>query len=114
MALKIFQIMSIRQPNKEQYEKAMNSFKQEMDSIKEKLDKISIPKDEFGQEKQEKRAIFQTLLKQKQEAQAKKSSVLNQMKQLQVIVKAQGESVQKELEKLGYKTPEEIQTRVKY
>jgi chromosome segregation ATPase len=104
----------MKRPNKEEYERTMNSYKAEIEQLKEKLEKIVIPKDELNALKQEKRQVFTTLLNQKKDLQQKKNSTLNQIKQLQQLVKQKGDTVQKELEKLGYKSPDDVQSKVRY
>ncbi|KAJ3323795.1 hypothetical protein HDV06_001165 [Boothiomyces sp. JEL0866] len=103
-------------PSKDEYQKAMEDHSTKIAGLKAKLDAMNIPAKEQNNplviKKQEAKAKFDALLKQKQDINAKKSGILNNIKVLQDGLKKKGDDLKQTKDRLGFKTTEEIDRQV--
>ncbi len=94
----------------------MEEFTVQIDEFKRRLEAIKVPSKDSNQglvlKKKEAKQNFETLLKEKQEINAKKNAVLDQIKSTQNLLKQKSDSLKNQQAQIGYKTAEEINQKI--
>ncbi|KAI8900461.1 hypothetical protein BC833DRAFT_581764 [Globomyces pollinis-pini] len=102
-----------QRPNKEQYQQSMDDYSKKINDLITKIKAIKVPAKDTNNpllaKKNEARAVFDSLLKQKQELSSKKATALNQLKAVQQSLK---KGTEKAKSNQGFKNADDVEVQI--